>query len=112
MPAPKKITKPIVRFDSRAFVFDSISAAADAIKFFGKLRPVQFQENDDQSGYHYKPHESKFPIELETNREYRATPQRLCLPAPKRGTRPCPICENVSVKPGTDCQSCGEPMPL
>ncbi len=35
------------------------------------------------------------------------TPQTLRLPAPKRNTVPCPVCENVSVVLGTECQSCG-----
>jgi hypothetical protein len=106
-----KTIKPIVRFDSRAFVFDSIAAAADAIKFFGKLRPVKFTPNPDGSGYHYAPMEDGMEIELETNREFCATPKRLALPAPKRGTVPCSNCESVSVRPGRPCASCGTVAP-
>ncbi len=111
MPAPKTVIKPVVRFDHRAFVFDSISAAADAIKFFGKLRPVEFAENDGERGYHYKPREEQMEISLETDREYRATPLRLALPAPKRGTVACQNCESVSVRPGSACASCGTISP-
>jgi hypothetical protein len=114
MPAPKKITKPIVRFDHRAYVFDSLSAAADAIKFFGKLRAVKFEEDPSTGRYHYPPldDEDKYSIELETDREFRATPNRMALPAPKRGTVPCTMCESVSVRPGSACESCGTIAPL
>ena len=111
MPAPKKVIKPVVRYDHRAYVFDSISQAADAIKFFGKLKPVQLSEGSD-GRYHYKPSEEQFTIEIENNREYRATPQLIGLPAPKRGTVPCAVCESVSVRPGTACNSCGTIAPL
>lgn len=112
MPAPKKILKTIVRFDHTPFVFDSLSAAADAIKFFGKLKRVELTENGDGTGYHYAPHEKSCSIDLDTEREFRATPQRLALPAPKRGTVPCENCESVSVRPGSACGSCGTISPI
>jgi hypothetical protein len=112
MPAPKKVTKTIVRFDHRAYAFDSITAAAEAIKFFGKLRPVKFQIDDGDTRYHYAPSDETYTLELETDREYRATPKRLALPAPKRGTVPCQNCESVSVRPGRACESCGTIAPL
>lgn len=112
MPAPKKITKTIVLYDSRAYVFDSISQAADAIKFFGKLRPVDFTKDDGDDRSHYKPSENRFDIEIENNREFRETPKRIGLPAPKRGTVLCTMCESVSVRPGSACDSCGTVAPL
>jgi len=109
--AAKKNIKPIVRFNHRAFVFDSVSQAADAIKFFGKLRPAEFT-NESDDGYHFKPEEGRSEIELLTNYEFREQPKRLALPAPKRGTVPCSVCESVSVRHGRACESCGTIAPL
>jgi hypothetical protein len=107
----KKNLKPVVRFHHRSYVFDSLNQAADAIKFFGKLRQVEFT-NEDNDGFHFKPDEDESQeIELLTNYEFRETPKRKCLPAPKRGTVLCSMCESVSVRPGTACESCGTIAP-
>jgi hypothetical protein len=107
----KKNIKPVVRFNHWAFVFDNLNQAADAIKFFGKLRQVEFT-NEDNDGYHFKPDEdSTCKIELLTDYEFREQPNRKCLPAPKRGTVLCSMCESVSVRPGTACESCGTIAP-
>jgi|JFJP01.1.fsa_nt_gi hypothetical protein len=110
----KKITKPLVTFGYNRYVFDTIEQAANAIKFFSKLRPVEYESGDGSGGY-YRPaaeDEHRFKIELETHREFRESPKRIGLPAPKRGTIACAVCESVSVKPGTACQSCGSIAPL
>lgn len=107
----KKNIKPVVRFNHRSYVFDNLNQAADAIKFFGKLRQVEFTSEDD-SGYHFKPDEdATTEIELLTQYEFREEPKRKCLPAPKRGTVLCTMCESVSVRPGTACESCGTISP-
>lgn len=107
----KKNIKPVVRFCHHSFVFDSIDQAANAIKFFGKLRPVEFT-NEDDDGYHFKPDEDDQPrIELLTEYEFRPTRKLKGLPAPKRGTVLCTMCESVSVRPGQACESCGTIAP-
>ena len=109
--ASKKNIKPIVRFNHRAYVFDTITQAADAIKFFGKLRPAEFTD-EGNDGYHYKPAEDGTKLELITDYEFREQPKRIALPAPKRGTVQCAVCESVSVRPGSACDSCGTIAPL
>ena len=114
MPAPKKVIKPVVRFDHSYYVFENLDQAANAIKFFAKLRRVQWQSNDPESGGHYRPadEDRNSDIELETRFEYREKPKLVGLPAPKRGTVLCTMCESVSVRPGTACGSCGTIAPL
>lgn len=107
----KKNLKPVVRFHHRSYVFDTLNQAADAIKFFGKLRPVDFT-NEDGDGFHFKPDEdASTEIELLTNYEFRQTRKLKGLPAPKRGTVLCAMCESVSVRPGHACESCGTIAP-
>ena len=108
----KKTTKVIVRHNYQAYAFDSFNQAADAIKFFGKLKPVVIEEDSATGRYYYTPSELDLgKIEME-EREYRETKPRLALPAPKRGTVPCQVCESVSVRPGHACQSCGTIAPI
>jgi hypothetical protein len=112
---PLKNTKPLVAYGYNRYVFDTIEQAANAIKFFSKLRPVEYESPADGSRGYYRPcddDEQRFKIELETHREFRETPKRIALPAPKRGTVQCAVCESVSVKPGTACESCGTIAPL
>jgi hypothetical protein len=112
MSAPKKIKKPIVRFGYRNYVFDTVEQAAKAIAFFGKLRPVQYES--DSTGCYYRPadDEQHSEVEMGMSHEFRETPKRIALPAPKRGTVACQNCESVSVRPGTACESCGTISPL
>lgn len=105
-----KTIKPIVTFNHVCYVFDSVDAAAAAIKFFGKLRRVELAENGDEIGYHYRPIDKPSQIQLETH-EFREKPKRLGLPSPKRGVVPCQVCESVSVVPGKPCESCGTVAP-
>lgn len=108
----KKTTKVIVRYNYQAYAFDSFGQAADAIKFFGKLKPVQLEEDPSTGRYYYTPSERELgKIEME-EREYRDSKTHLALPAPKRGTVPCSVCESVSVRPGHACESCGTVAPL
>jgi hypothetical protein len=109
----KKLTKFIVRYQYQSYAFDSVSQAADAIKFFGKLKPVEFTEDPATGKYFYMPQqrEERGGIQME-EREYRETKTQLALPAPKRGTVPCSVCESVSVRRGHACESCGTVAPL
>jgi hypothetical protein len=116
MSKPLKNTKPLVAYGYTRYVFDTIEQAANAIKFFSKLRPVEYERGEDGSHGYFRPCDQddphQFKIELETHREFRETPKRIALPAPKRGTVQCAVCESVSVKPGTACESCGTIAPL
>ena len=110
MAKPSKCIKPIVAFAWSHYVFDSVDQAANAIKFFSKLRPVEYDSGDGTGG-HYRPVEDeekrdRYKVEMD-QREFRETPTRIALPAPKRGTVQCAVCESVSVKPGHACASCG-----
>ena len=108
-----KVIKPIVRSGCFSYVFDNLNQAADAIKFFGKLKPVRWKSNPENGGGHYAPDtENDLRIELETRFEYRETEKLIGLPAPKRGTVQCTVCESVAVKPGRACESCGTIAPL
>lgn len=108
-----KVIKPIVRFGHRSYVFENLNQAADAIKFFGKLKAVRWKSNQESTGGHYGPDEEEgLSIELETRFEYRETEKLIGRPAPKRGTVQCTVCESVAVKPGRACESCGTIAPL
>lgn len=110
MAKPKNI-KPIVRFDHTPYVFDNLSQAADAIKFFGKLKRVTLESDPSGSRYYFRPADEQSEISLDNDHEFCPTPKRIALPAPKRGHVPCAVCESVSVKPGTACESCGTISP-
>ena len=69
-------------------------------------------ENPSDGRYYYMPSDTTSSIELETDRGWLDEPKRIGLPAPKRGTVLCAICESVSVRPGSACDSCGTIAPL
>ena len=110
-----KVIKPAVRYGCQTYIFDSIDQAANAVKFFSKLRPVEYHREDEDSRGHYRPvedeDENRTKVELTTNFEFRERAKLLALPAPKRGTVQCLSCESVSVKPGRACGSCGAISP-
>jgi hypothetical protein len=102
-----KIIKPAVRYGYQTYIFDTVDQAAKAIAFLGKLRPVTYES--DSSGSYYRPADDSdsYKVEMTMCHEFRETPKRIALPAPKRGTVQCSVCESVSVRPGTACESCG-----
>ena len=95
------------------YAFDTIEQAASAIKFFGKLKPVEFELNPVTDRHVFVPAKDcdRNKIEME-QREVLDVIPKLALPAPKRGTVPCTVCESVSVRRGTACASCGTIAPL
>jgi len=107
-------TAHIVSFNHSRYAFTTINKAADAIKFFATLVPVEFIHDESKDRYYYTPRTDKDRLDLSMEVTQRFEPRKvaLCLPAPKRGHRPCTVCESVSVKPGTACASCGTIMAL
>jgi hypothetical protein len=107
----KNTLKPVVKYGHQHYAFDTIGQAADAIKFFSKLKPVDFELNPTTDRYVFVPSKDRNQIEMEQREVYEQLP-KLSLPAPKRGTVPCSVCESVSVRPGHPCESCGAVAPV
>jgi hypothetical protein len=110
-------SRHIVKYGYNAFAFKSISAAAEAVKFFGKLEKVKSEIGPEKSDYLFftpDPDEDRTKIELLTDMRYvPAKPPKeekpMGLPAPKRGTILC-ICEKSYVAPRESCVHCGRPF--
>lgn len=97
----------IVQYGYHRFGFDSINKAADAVKFFSSLKKITYDSDAKGGFFTYEDDEDAPRVELTTNQRFLPRKPALGLPAPRRGTVPCSVCENVSVKPGNPCQSCG-----
>ena len=107
----------VVSYGYRRYGFKSLEKAASAIKFFSTLEPLTFNYVEEDSPSYWTPDEDQreHKITLDSNQPYQpCKPKKalLALPAPRRGTVPCAVCESVSVKPGHACQSCGIIAPL
>ena len=109
----KRNLKQVVRYGYQHYAFDTIEQAAGAIKFFSKLKPVELGLNpaSDRYVFIHSKEADRTKIEME-QREVLEDIPKLALPAPKRGTVPCSVCESVSVRPGHACESCGTVAPL
>jgi hypothetical protein len=107
--------KHIVTHGYRKYAFDSVTAAAAAVAFFAKLKPVKLNtDSKSYDGLFYQPDTDRdCDVSMELNQKYKdpaaavKKPEKaLALPAPKRGTILC-ICEKSYVAPRESCPHCG-----
>lgn len=105
--------KHLVQFGYVSYVFDSITAATQAVAFFSKLKPVKINTTpkDYDRWYYEEDKDRNCDIELKLNQRV-GSPEKpkpaksLALPSPKRGTILC-ICEKSYVAPRESCPHCG-----
>lgn len=100
-------TVTILKLGYQHYAITNAREASRIVDLLSKLQPVQW--DSDSRGSFYKPsdREGENEISVEFNKRFEPRKERLGLPKPMKGAKPCIVCTS-DVMPGKSCPACGQ----